>query len=146
MLAEILRREVQLLAPLNRGQDRDIMTAMETVRYVLADSRSNRDRVLQIFRGDQRALGEVFLSTADMPTDRVGPRWECIGYAAFVEAVTDEHPAMTRWIGPLLDDIRKLAADYQAHSADHRTAARPGPADQPHRPRRRTHPHQLISC
>jgi hypothetical protein len=71
--AEILRREAQLLAPLHRGRDQDIVAAMEGVRYEMADSLSNSDPVLRIFRGDQRAIGEVMLTTTDQPADRTGP-------------------------------------------------------------------------
>lgn len=115
--AEILRREVQLLAPLHHGRDRDIMIAMEKIRYQMADSLSNPDPVLRVFRGDQRAIGEVLLTTTDAPTDRIGPRWDCMGYAAFVQALADKQPAITRWIQPLLRDVDKLAADYHGHEA-----------------------------
>ena len=115
--AEILRRETQLLAPLHRGRDRDIVTAMENVRYEMADSLSNPDPVLRIFRGDQRAVGEVMLTTTDEPADRIGPRWDCIGYAKFVQFLVDEAPAMSRWIQPLLHDLDTLAANYHAHKA-----------------------------
>jgi hypothetical protein len=115
--AEILRREVQLLEPLNRGRDQDIMTAMENVRYLFADSRTYHDPVLRVFRGDQRAVGEVLLTAVDSPADRIGPRWECIGYAAFVEAVSDQQNSIRRWMDPLIASINELATDYQAHSA-----------------------------
>ncbi|HYB85458.1 MAG TPA: hypothetical protein VEC76_01290 [Streptosporangiaceae bacterium] len=113
--AEILRREAQLLAPLYRGRDREIVAAMEEIRYEMADSLSNSDPVLRIFRGDQRAIGEVMLTTTNQPADRTGPRWDCMGYAAFVQALADKQPAISRWMQPLLDDVDKLAADYQAH-------------------------------
>jgi hypothetical protein len=115
--AEILRRETQLLAPLHRGRDRDIVAAMEGIRFEMADSLSNSDPVLRIFRGDQRAIGEVLLTTTDQPADRIGPRWDCIGYAAFVEALADEQTAISRWIRPMLQDINELAKDYHAHQA-----------------------------
>jgi hypothetical protein len=115
--AEILRRETQLLAPLLRGRDRDIMMAMENIRYEMADSLSNPDPVLRIFRGDQRAVGEVMLTTTDEPADRIGPRWDCIGYAKFVQFLVDEAPSMSRWIQPLLHDLDTLAANYHAHQA-----------------------------
>jgi hypothetical protein len=115
--AEILRREAQLLAPLHRGRDQDIVAAMEDIRYEMADSLSNSDPVLRIFRGDQRAIGEVMLTTTDHLADRVGPRWDCIGYAAFVHALGDQRTAISRWIRPLIDDINELAANYDAHKA-----------------------------
>jgi hypothetical protein len=81
----------------------------------MADSLSNPDPVLRIFRGDQRAIGEVLLTSTNHPADRVGPSWDCIGYAAFVQAVADEQTAISRWIRPLIGDINELAADYNAH-------------------------------
>jgi hypothetical protein len=113
--AEILRREAQLLAPLHRGRDRDIVAAMEGVRFEMADSMSNSDPVLRIFRGDQRAIGEVMLTTTNQPADRIGPRWDCVGYAAFVQALGDEQTTIYRWIQPLLQDIDELAKNYHAH-------------------------------
>jgi hypothetical protein len=115
--AEILRREAQLLAPLQRGRDRDIVAAMEGVRQEMADSLSNSDPLLRIFRGDQRAIGEVMLTTTDQPADRIGPRWDCKGYAAFVQALADDQSAISRWILPLLNDIDNLAENYHAHQA-----------------------------
>jgi hypothetical protein len=115
--AEILRRETQLLAPLHRGRDRDIMMAMENIRYEMADSLSNPDPVLRIFRGDQRAIGEIMLTTIDEPADRIGPRWDCIGYAKFVQLLVDEQPAISRWFQPLLHDLDTLAANCHAHQA-----------------------------
>ena len=115
--AEILRRETQLLLPLHHGRDRDIVAAMEAVRYEMADSRENPDPVLRIFRGDQRAIGEVMLTTTDQPGDRIGPRWDCIGYAAFVQALADQKTPISRWLQPLIRDIDKLAEDYDAHKA-----------------------------
>lgn len=113
--AEILRREAQLLEPLHRERDQEIMVAMEKVRYIMADSISNTDPVLRVFRGDQRAIGEVLLTTIDATANRIGPRWDCLGYAAFVEAVVDQVPGIMRWIRPLLDDVGELAADYRRH-------------------------------
>jgi len=115
--AEILRREAQLLAPLYHGRDRDIVAAMEHIRYEMADSLSNPDPVLRIFRGDQRAIGEVMLTTTNQPAEQIGPRWDCIGYAAFVQALTEEQPPISRWMQPLLDDMDKLAANYDTHQA-----------------------------
>jgi hypothetical protein len=113
--AEILRREAQLLAPLHRGHDKEIVAAMEDIRYEMADSRSNSDPVMRIFRGDQRAIGEVMLTTDDQPTERIGPRWGCIGYATFVQALADEQTAISRWIQPMLSDIEKLATKNPVH-------------------------------
>jgi hypothetical protein len=90
---------------------------MEAVRYEMADSRENPDPVLRIFRGDQRAIGEVMLTTTDQPGGHIGPRWDCMGYAAFVQALADQKTPISRWLQPLIRDIDKLAEDYDAHKA-----------------------------
>lgn len=115
--AEILRREAQLVAPLHRVRERDIMVAIEKIRFEMADSLSNPDPVLRIFRGDQRAIGEVMLTTTNEPADRIGPRWDCIGYATFVQSLADGQGPLSRWIQPLLNDVEQLAASYHAHQA-----------------------------
>jgi hypothetical protein len=112
--SEILRREAQLLDPLDRRRDRDIMIAMENIRDIMANSRTYRDPVLRVFRGDQRAIGEVLLTTTQSPSGRTGPRWDCIGYAAFVKALGDNED-IARWFETLLSDVDELAA----HRADH---------------------------
>jgi hypothetical protein len=107
--AEIIRRETQLLEPLNHHRDREVMTIMETIRYVMADSRTYSDSLLRIFRGDQRAIGEVMLAPFDNSDTRSGPRWDCIGYAAFVSALTDEQQQIARWVRPMLANVDALA-------------------------------------
>jgi hypothetical protein len=115
--AEILRREAQLVAPLHRVRERDIMVAIEKIRFEMADSLSNPDPVLRIFRGDQRAIGEVMLTTTNEPADRIGPRWDCIGYATFVQSLVGGQGPLSRWIQPLINDVEQLAASYRAHQA-----------------------------
>ena len=115
--AEILRREVLLLEPLHRGRDRDIVMAMESVRHDMAQGARHPDSALRVFRGDQRAIGEVMLTIADDPGGRYSPRWECIGYAAFVLALADRKADMIRWIQPLLDGIDAIAASFGDYEA-----------------------------
>jgi hypothetical protein len=115
--AEIIRRETQFLEPLNRQRDREVMTTMEAIRDVMADSRTYSDALLRIFRGDQRAIGEVMLAPADSSDTRSGPRWDCIGYAAFVNALTDEQQQIARWVRPMLSDVSALAEKPQARLA-----------------------------
>jgi hypothetical protein len=55
--SEILRREAQLVDPVDRRRDRDIAAAMETIRDIMADSHTYRDAPLRVFRGDQRHRG-----------------------------------------------------------------------------------------
>ena len=113
--SEILRREGQFIDPVDVQRDREVMAAMEQVRDVLSDSFKFTDLVLRVFRGEQRAIGEVLLTRTDNPSERVGPRWDCLGYAAFVKALEDKDT--TRWFTTLLADMDALAERLDEHRA-----------------------------
>jgi hypothetical protein len=113
--SEILRREGQFIDPIDLRRDREVMACMEQVREVLSDSIKITDPVLRVFRGEQRAIGEVLLTKTDNPSDRVGPRWDCLGYAAFVKALDDKDTA--RWFTTLLADVDRLADGLDEHRA-----------------------------
>src|SRR5512144_1868197 len=83
---EILRRESQFLDPKNRARNRAVADQLEKVRDVFASSEIP-ELAFRIFRGEQRAIGEVMLTSTEAPR---GPRWECMGYAAFVRQRADE--------------------------------------------------------
>jgi hypothetical protein len=63
----------------------------------------------------QRRTSSRRLQTSGTP--QVGPRWDCIGYAAFVQAIADQQTAICRWIQPLIRDINELATNYDAHES-----------------------------
>jgi hypothetical protein len=111
--SEILRREGQFIDPVDLQRDREVMACMEQVREVLSDSFTFTDPTLRVFRGEQRAIGEVLLTKTDNPSERVGPRWDCLGYAAFVKALEDEDTA--RWFTTLLEDVDRLANGLDEH-------------------------------
>jgi hypothetical protein len=111
--SEILRREGQFIDPVDLRRDREVMTCMEEVREVLSDSITFTDPVLRVFRGEQRAIGEVLLTRSDNPSARIGPRWDCLGYAAFVKALDAKDTA--RWFATLLEDVDRLADGLEEH-------------------------------
>jgi hypothetical protein len=113
--SEILRREAQLVDPVDRQRDRAVNQSMERVRSVMSTD-SDPDRTLRVFRGDQRAIGEVLLTTVDAAPGRTGPRWDCRGYAAFTTAIRDDD-GFARWFQPLLADVNRLAAEPGQHTA-----------------------------
>jgi hypothetical protein len=61
---------------------------------------------MRLFRGEQRAVGEVML----VPTESVpgAPRWECLGYASF--HANHDQPQLQAWFAPLEDDVADIAA------------------------------------
>jgi hypothetical protein len=113
--SEILRREGQFIDPIDLRRDRGVMACMEQVREVLSNSFKFTDPTLRVFRGEQRAIGEVLLTRTDNPSERVGPRWDCLGYAAFVKALDDKDTA--RWFTTLLEDVNRLADGLEEHRA-----------------------------
>jgi hypothetical protein len=113
--SEILRREGQFIDPVDLRRDREVMAAMEQVRETLSDSLTFTDPTLRVFRGEQRAIGEVLLTKTDSPSDQVGPSWDCLGYAAFVKALDDKDIA--RWFAILLADVDRLAGGLDEHRA-----------------------------
>jgi hypothetical protein len=111
---EILRRESQFIDPRDDDRNRDVVRTFEAVRDAFTDSITIDDPCFRIFRGEQRALGEVMLVRALDPHPGA-PRWECLGYAAFVRALED--PQTARWFRRLRADIEIVAEDLRGHDA-----------------------------
>lgn len=105
---EILRRDSQFIDPRNDQRNVAVVRGLEDVRNAFADSISIPERCFRLFRGEQRALGEVMLVPV-VDGQPGAPRWECLGYAPFVRALDDAHTA--RWFRRLRADIELVAAD-----------------------------------
>ena len=104
--SEILRREGHFIDPVDLQRDREVIASMEEGREVLSNSLMFTDPVLRVFRGEQHAIGEVLLTNNDNPSERVGPRSDCLGYAAFVAALDDKDIA--RWFTTLLATVGRV--------------------------------------
>jgi hypothetical protein len=109
---EILRRDSQFIDLRNDQRNRQYVNVLENVRHTFADSITIHDPTFRIFRGEQRALGEIMLVPVTDPPPGV-PRWDCLGYAPFVQAC--EGPAMARWFRSLRNDIDQVARDLAGH-------------------------------
>jgi hypothetical protein len=107
--SEIIRRGMLFVS--DRRQDRAFTEAMERVRDWFASTETD-DRTLCLFRGEQRAVGEVMLveSAKLFPGD---PRWDCLGYATFVKSLQD--PDVERWFGSLRQSLETLTSDLEHH-------------------------------
>jgi hypothetical protein len=106
---EIIRREIQFLELGEETANERWVDAINRVRDVFASHKM--DSALHIFRGDQRAIGEVM--TATVTESGAARRHDCIGYAAFV--VRREDPEFARWFGKLEQDVTLLACERDAH-------------------------------
>jgi hypothetical protein len=105
---EVIRRESQYIDPRSRKNSQTIVERLEAVRSCMAESTRPNDRPLRLFRGEQRAVGELMLVPTPIPTSGDVPRWECLGYAAFVEALDD--PRFHEWFAPLEEGINGIAS------------------------------------
>ncbi|TQM61957.1 hypothetical protein [Humibacillus xanthopallidus] len=104
---EILRRESQFLDPRSQARERAVADQLERVRDALASSTVGGPE-LRIFRGQQRAIGEMLLIPAAGSAPG-WPKWDCMGYAQFVEQQGLERVA--RWFAPLRLDLEQLSGD-----------------------------------
>lgn len=105
---EVVRRESQFLDPRSRENERAVADRIERVRGAFASSEPELSTELRIFRGQQRALGEVMLEPIAAPQAGC-PRWDCMGYACFTQRVMGE--PLARWFQPLRSDLARMRDD-----------------------------------
>ena len=103
---EILRRDVQFLDLGDVVQNRLLVQHLEKIHHTFADDRQIKDRMFRIFRGQQRALGELMIAG---PGDGTSPR-QCLGYAQFRERLRADE-AFAEWFQPLVGDISALESE-----------------------------------
>ena len=104
---EILRRGVQFLDLGEVERNRRLADRLEAITTVLLADWPYPDATFRVFRGEQRAVGELMVDAA-MPGESSSS--QCIGYAAFV-AKLEQEPSFARWFANLEADVRQLAAD-----------------------------------
>lgn len=96
---EIIRREVQFLDLGEVEATRELSRLQENIREIILSSKYGR--VFRVFRGEQRAIGELMISQQS--------NWNtCIGYAAFFEK-KDE--SFRYWFEHLQWSIEEIAKD-----------------------------------
>ena len=97
---EIVRREVQYIDLGNDEENRDLVLLIDSISESFL--RNDLPEPFRIFRGEQRAIGELMMTSEDGPNRR-----ECIGYARFLEM--QETMTFSRWFRKLRSDIDELA-------------------------------------
>jgi len=103
---EAIRREAQYVDVRDRRNNRVILERLEAVRDAMADSSDPEDRILRLFRGEQRAVGEVML--VEHVAANGQRRFDCLGYATFCRRLEDQEFAA--WFESLREDIGTLAS------------------------------------
>jgi hypothetical protein len=100
---EIIRRRVQFLDLGSAQENREIVNHLSGISGVLT-SRNFPDLLFLVFRGDQRAIGEIMIEP------KFSAELGCLGYAAFCTRLDTER-SFAAWFKPLLRDIDELVAD-----------------------------------
>jgi hypothetical protein len=102
--AEIIRRDLRFLDLRTVAENRTLVELIEASHRVL--SRERGTRPWQLFRGQQRAIGELMMT----PTDAADTaRYECLGYVQYC-ARLDDDPAFAAWFARLRSDVDHLAS------------------------------------
>ena len=109
---EILRREVQFLDlgdfELNRHLNELLVNVTKAFGTNRLNEQPNFDPTLQLFNGEQRAIGEIMMLPRS--SDRA-LGYECIGYAAFVQKMAD--PAFKQWFLKLRKHLSQMVNSPQ---------------------------------
>jgi hypothetical protein len=109
---EILRRGVQFLDLGDVQRNQQLTERLEAISAVLSTDHGFRATTFRVFRGQQRAMGELMMDPA--PPGDGAPFRQCIGYAAFT-ARLEQEPNFARWFAHLDQDVRQLASNPSPH-------------------------------
>lgn len=106
---EIMRREAQFLS-LPTAQDRRLLQdALGSVAHVSSTDEGSFGPFFQVFRSDQRAMGELMIVQG---RDAHGQdRTDCMGFAAFSYQLRDADSQIALWFAPLLQSAEGLVMD-----------------------------------
>lgn len=102
---EIVRREMQFLDFAREDFTTGFKRRLDDVQDRFASTSSILPDELYIYRGHQRAIGEVMIIRAE-GSDRLAPLHTCIGYAAFVRNQQDDH--FVKWFQRLGEQVDLL--------------------------------------
>jgi hypothetical protein len=97
--SEILRREIQFMRFTDTKRTRAVSQAQRRIVGLFQDDDPELGRPFLVWRGEQRAIGELMIAPA---ADRV----QCLGYAGFMAR---REPEFRNWFTRLEADIDTLA-------------------------------------
>lgn len=110
--AEIVRRDLRFLDLGSEDNNRELVRLLEANQ--LAISSEGLPKPLRLFRGQQRAIGELMMT----PTDDPGPaHYESLGYVKFCEQL-DNDPTFAQWFHRLRDDLDQVADAQHADQGE----------------------------
>jgi hypothetical protein len=105
--AEIIRLDLRFLNLGAEARNRDWWGLLETTQVAI--SFEGGSRPFRLFRGEQRAVGELMMRSVRDPESA---RFEPLGYVTFCEKL-DNDPKFGKWFRRLRsDDVDAIAADH----------------------------------
>lgn len=109
--SEILRREIQFLSFADTKRTTAVSEAQRTIVGLFQSDDPELGRPFLVWRGEQRAIGELMIAVAD-------GRVQCLGYAGFTAR---REPAFRSWFSRLEADIDTVAhgANPRLHQLQH---------------------------
>jgi hypothetical protein len=102
--AEIIRRDLRFLDLGGEAGNRELVRLLEATQGAI--SYEGGSRPLRLFRGEQRAIGELMMTPV---RDADSARFESLGYVAFCEKI-DNDPTFQKWFRRLRDDVDAIVA------------------------------------
>lgn len=106
---EIIRRDLRFLDLGSEGRTREFNRHLERVSWIFLDINEHLQPQFRIFRGQQRAIGELMMVSA------AGGGTECLSYPAFVSKL-DNDPEFARWFKRLRQDVDTFVTqDWQGN-------------------------------
>jgi hypothetical protein len=109
--AEIIRRDLRFLDLGAEERNRELIRKMEDIQLAMADP--GLPRALRLFRGEQRAIGEMMMIPAGNPESAQN---ESLGYVQFCHRLDDD-PNFANWFHRLRDGMDQVAAADEAEQA-----------------------------
>lgn len=97
--SEILRREIQFLSYSDSNKTRVVAECQRELVETFQSDKDHLGRPFQIWRGEQRAIGELMIDADATPV-------QCIGYAAFAR---NKLPGSLPWFRRLAADVDEIA-------------------------------------
>lgn len=108
---EILRREIQFLELGDSELNRNLSMLLVNSNQAFGSDRQGGS-VLQLYTGEQRAIGEIMTFTRNRGEIS---SYDCIGYALFVKKMRD--PEFASWFAKLKGDVETLATEPETDTA-----------------------------
>ena len=106
--AEIIRRDLRFLDLRSEEDNRELVRKLDATHRAIGGE--ELPQALRLFRGEQRAIGELMMIATGDPGSA---RYESLGYVEFCTRLEDD-PVFAKWFHRLRSDIDQVAASKRS--------------------------------